>query len=84
MFDLLSFLLDIPSLRAEFTPRARHDGESPYWRFMGILLLGADLAVLLLGDITESMPALLATIALSLWLVAHLVIRSSRHRDNRG
>ncbi len=67
-----------------FPPRARHDGESPYWRFMGILLLGADLAVLLLGDITESMPALLATIALSLWLVAHLVIRSSRHRDNRG
>ena len=63
MFDLLSFLLDIPSLRAEFSPRARHDGESPYWRFM---------------------PALLATIALSLWLVAHLVIRSSRHRDNRG
>ena len=51
---------------------------------MGILLLGADLAVLLLGDITESMSALLATIALSLWLVAHLVIRSSRHRDNRG
>ena len=84
MFDLLSFLLDIPSLRAEFSPRARHDGESPYWRFMGILLLGADLAVLLLGDITESMPALLATIALSLWLVAPLVIRSSRHRDNRG
>lgn len=84
MLDLLSFLLDIPSLFAELSPRARHEGESRYWRFTGLLLLAAILAVLLLWDITESVPALVAGIALSLWLAAHLVIRSSRNRGEHG
>lgn len=82
MLDLLSLLLDIPSLLAEFSPRSRYEGESPYWRFMG-LLLAADLAVLFSWNITESMPALVAAIVLSLWLVVHLVIRSSKDRQKR-
>ena len=36
MLDFLVFLLDIPSLLADFSPRAKHKGESPYWRFMGL------------------------------------------------
>ena len=84
MLDLLSLLLDIPSLSAEFSPRSRYEGESPYWRFMGLLLLAADLAVLFSWNITESMPALVAAIALSLWLVVHLVIRSSKDRQKRS
>jgi hypothetical protein len=51
---------------------------------MGLLLLAADLAVLFSWNITESMPALVAAIALSLWLVVHLVIRSSKDREKRG
>lgn len=38
MLDFLVFLLDIPSLLADFSPRAKHKGESPYWRFMGLFL----------------------------------------------
>ena len=41
MLDFLVFLLDIPSLLADFSPRAKHKGESPYWRFMGLFLLTA-------------------------------------------
>lgn len=84
MLDLLIFLLDIPSLFVQLSPRARHEGESPYWRFMGLLLLAADLAALVAWSTTGSTPALVTGIALGLWLVAHLVIRSSRDREKRG
>ena len=72
MLDFLVFLLDIPSLLADFSPRAKHKGESPYWRFMGLFLLTAELVILFLWDITESPPALVACITLGLWLIAHL------------
>ena len=55
MLDFLVFLLDIPSLLADFSPRAKHKGESPYWRFMGLFLLTAELVILFLWDITESL-----------------------------
>ena len=45
MLDFLVFLLDIPSLLADFSPRAKHKGESPYWRFMGLFLLTAELVI---------------------------------------
>ena len=45
MLDFLVFLLDIPSLLADFSPRAKHKGESPYWRFMGLFLLTAELVM---------------------------------------
>ena len=72
MLDFLVFLLDIPSLLADFSPRAKHKGESPYWRFMGLFL----------WDITESPPALVACITLGLWLIAHLSIRAFRNGKN--
>ena len=77
MLDFLVFLLDIPSLLADFSPRAKHKGESPYWRFMGLFLLTAELVILFLWDITESPPALVACITLGLWLIAHLSVRSA-------
>ena len=82
MLDFLVFLLDIPSLLADFSPRAKHKGESPYWRFMGLFLLTAELVILFLWDITESPPALLACITLGLWLIAHLSIRAFRNGKN--
>ena len=57
MLDFLVLLLDIPCLLADFSPRAKHKGESLYWRFMGIFLLAAELVILFLWDITESPPA---------------------------
>lgn len=82
MLDFLVFLLDIPSLLADFSPRAKHKGESPYWRFMGLFLLTAELVILFLWDITESPPALVACITLGLWLIAHLSIRAFRNGKN--
>lgn len=82
MLDFLVLLLDIPSLLADFSPRAKHKGESLYWRFMGIFLLSAELVILFLWDITESTPALVACIILGLWLIAHLSIRAFRNRKN--
>lgn len=79
MLDFLVLLLDIPSLLADFSPRAKHKGESLYWRFMGIFLLSAELVILFLWDIT---PALVACIILGLWLIAHLSIRAFRNRKN--
>lgn len=84
MLDLLAFLLDIPSLLAELSPRARHQGESRYWRFMGLLLVAAELGVLLLWGVPENTAALVAGMVLFLWLAVHLVIRSSRNRENRS
>ena len=49
MLDFLVFLLDIPSLLADFSPRAKHKGESPYWRFMGLFLLTAELVIIFMG-----------------------------------
>lgn len=83
MLDFLVLLLDIPSLLADFSPRAKHKGESLYWRFMGIFLLSAELVILFLWDITESTPALVACIILGLWLIAHLSIRAFRNRKKR-
>ncbi len=82
MLDFLVFLLDIPSLLADFSSRAKHKGESPYWRFMGLFLLTAELVILFLWDITESPPALVACITLGLWLIAHLSIRAFRNGKN--
>ena len=82
MLDFLVLLLDIPCLLADFSPRAKHKGESLYWRFMGIFLLAAELVILFLWDITESMSALAACITLGLWLLAHLSIHAFRNRKN--
>lgn len=82
MLDLLAFLLDIPSLLAELSPRARRPGESRYWRFMGLFLAAAELGVLLLWGVPESTAALVASVVLFLWLAVHLIIRSSRNREN--
>ena len=82
MLDFLVLLLDIPCLLADFSPRAKHKGESLYWRFMGIFLLAAELVILFLWDITESPPALVACITLGLWLIAHLSIRAFRNGKN--
>lgn len=48
------------------------------------LLLAAGLAALVAWSTMGSMTALVAGIALGLWLVVHLVIRSSRDREKRG
>ena len=70
MLDFLVFLLDIPSLLADFSPRAK------------LFLLTAELVILFLWDITESPPALVACITLGLWLIAHLSIRAFRNGKN--
>lgn len=49
---------------------------------MGLLLLAAEPVILFLWDITESTPALVACITLSLWLIAPLTIRTFRNRKN--
>lgn len=54
MLDFLVFLLDIPSLLADFSPRAKHKGESPYWRFMGLFLLTAELLFYFYGILRKA------------------------------
>lgn len=84
MLDFLVFLLDIPSLLAAVSPRSRHEGESLYWRLMGIFLAAAELGVLLFWGVLENTAALVTSIVLCLWLMVHLVIRSSRNKEDRG
>ena len=76
MFDLLD-LIDCLELLSCFSFASRYDGESLYWRFMGLFLLVAIVGVWLLNGVLGMTVAIVASIVFGLWLIVHLVIRSS-------
>lgn len=83
MLDLLSFLFDSLTHISDLSPRARHEGESLYWRLTGIILLPMVLGSMILWCLTDNAAAPVACIAFALWLLAHLAIRSTRNGNRR-
>ncbi len=78
MFDRLFSLIlwiDILSGFKMLWPTEYYDGESFYWRWMGLILLAPILAVLLLPALLHITLILVATVLLALWLIVHLFRR---------
>ncbi|MCD8062459.1 MAG: hypothetical protein LUE13_09015 [Akkermansiaceae bacterium] len=77
---ILNFVLDLIdslSLLSSLNPCALYPGESLYWRLGGIILLAFVPGMWLFSGMPGDTVCVAASIVSGLWLIVHLVIRSS-------